>query len=117
VLQLAKWEIARALSDARKADPKLESVSEFARERSRSRGSVTRADDVRRLEALLARMRPTYAAVLRCRLMEEKSAEETAVELGLTLENVKKRLLRARAELERLSARWARSERGESEGE
>jgi RNA polymerase sigma factor (sigma-70 family) len=73
---------------------------------SSSRGPVTRADDVRQLHTLLERMRPAYAAVLRCRVLQNLSEDETAAELGLTAEAVKKRLTRAAKELERMGARW-----------
>jgi RNA polymerase sigma-70 factor (ECF subfamily) len=114
VLRLARWEIGRVLErGARRVGAELLPQAPEPSAPTRSRGTVTRADDVRRLREILARMRPAYADVLRSRVLHGRSLAETAAELGLPPETVKKRLARARAEIAQLTAGWARAERNE----
>jgi len=81
---------------------------------TRSRGTVTRADDKRKLEEVLAAMKPEYAAVLRCCVLEEMTRAQAAAALGISEENVKKRLARARGELRALTKNWRREENGDA---
>lgn len=105
VRQLAHWEIRRVLE--RRAGLVLREASADVPEPvapAPTRGTVTRADDARHLRRLLARMKPAYAEVLRCRLLEGRSAEATATQLGISVVAVKKRLVRARRALEEIAA-------------
>jgi RNA polymerase sigma factor (sigma-70 family) len=110
LLTLAGWEIRRVLERPRRVLRDASAGCPEAANPSRSRGTVTRADDLRHLGEILALMQPDYADVLRARILEQRSAESTARELGLTVATVKKRLTRARDELLRLTEGWARAD-------
>lgn len=116
LLQLAKWEIARVLERRPPARRFSSTDSPEPASPTRSSGTVTRADERAHLLTILARMNPRYAEVLRCQILEGKSTPFTALELGISEENVKKRLLRARQELRRLAASWGRSEKEQRPG-
>ena len=69
-----------------------------------STGPVTRADDRRWLEALIARLPPKYADVVRLCALEGLSSDEAARELGLRNVTVRKRYETARKALNRKSS-------------
>lgn len=102
LLRIARWTIADVLKRRRlvlgeSAAPALDPPA-----RQPTMGPVTRADERARIERLLARMRPGYAEVLRRVLLQGQTAAAVAAQLDLEPSTVRKRLERARAELERL---------------
>lgn len=62
-------------------------------------GVVTRADTRRMVLELISALPPSYASVVRLCALEERTSEEAASELGLTVSAVRKRYGRARAAL------------------
>ena len=110
LFQIAKWSVGNVLKKERRETP-VESWSRLAMDDSLpSRGTVTRADDRRKLEELLERMKPEYAEVLRRSVLEAKSLEVVASELAISEENARKRLQRAKAQLLEVAEHWRNQE-------
>ena len=121
LFQIAKWAIASVLERRRvvREASAAGAGSDYVLDPptpSASRGSVTRADDRRKLGELIARLAPAHAQVVRCVVLEGRSIVETAQQCGLSEASVRKRLQRARAKLDEMATGWVAQE-GEGPGE
>ncbi len=110
LFQIAKWSVADVCKREQRETP-VASWGALANDDTLpSRGAVTQADDRRMLRDIIGRMKPEYADVLRCSVLEGLTVEQAAAELGITEENARKRLLRAKKQLLQATEGWRSQE-------
>lgn len=95
-LQIARWKIADTVADR---PPTAALIERDTATPVSSTGTVTRADDQRRLRTVLESLPPRDAEVIDLCLIKGRATAQVANSLGLTPEAIRQRLRRARVRL------------------